>query len=152
MIEIKSNNLTIIFNGLNQHIIGAEEIMDIKQAKKDVLGQERLRMAALLSGDAGALAHLLSDDLIHIHATGAVDDKPTFLHNIANVYKFEALERGDINIHKMGEMILLSGLVKQVVVVLQTGQRHVVEAIVSQLWRHENGAWRQCFFQSSRLQ
>ena len=126
--------------------------MDIEQAKKDVLGQERLRMAALLSGDAGALAHLLSDDLIHIHATGAVDDKPTFLHNIANVYKFEALERGDISIHKLGEMILLSGLVKQVVVVLQTGQRHVVEAIVSQLWRHENGAWRQCFFQSSRLQ
>jgi hypothetical protein len=126
--------------------------MDIKQAEKDVLGQERLRMSALLSGDAGALSHLLSDDLVHIHATGVVDDKSTFLHNITNAYKFETLERGSIDVHMMGEMILLTGFVKQSVVVLQTGQRHLVEAMVSQLWRLENGAWQQCFFQSSRLQ
>jgi hypothetical protein len=144
--------LTIIFNRLKRLVVAVEGIMDIKQAEKDVLGQERLRISALLSGDAGALSHLLSDDLVHIHATGVVDDKPTFLHNIANVYKFEALERGDIDVHMMGEMILLSGFAKQSVVVLQTGQRHLVEAMVSQLWRFENGEWRQCFFQSSRLQ
>lgn len=126
--------------------------MDIRQAEKEVLGRERHRISALLSGDAAALSHLLSDDLIHIHATGVVDDKPTFLHNIAKVYKFEALERSDIDVHMMGEMILLTGFVKQEVVVLETGQRHHVEAMVSQLWRHENDVWRQCFFQSSRLQ
>jgi len=45
----------------------------------EVIAADDARIAALVAGDAEALARLLADDLRYVHSTGSVDSKASFL-------------------------------------------------------------------------
>ena len=54
-----------------------ENVMDVKVSTEESLrNAEEARCRALMAGDAALLADMVTDDLVHIHLTGKVDDKP----------------------------------------------------------------------------
>ncbi len=104
---------------------------------------ESRRCAALVAGDRAALADLVSDDLVHVHGTGAVDGKAGYLQGIGGKYQFHDVERGALNIRDYGDFAVVTGTLRQSFSEIATGQRFVVEGITTQTWMCVDGRWWQ---------
>src|ERR1700760_4002635 len=54
---------------------------------------ERMRLAAMMRADAGAVAACLDDDLIYVHSSGLVDTKASYLSALATgQYVYESID------------------------------------------------------------
>lgn len=104
---------------------------------------ERRRCDALMSGDMKALAALLAEDLVHIHGTGQIEDRRSYLHSVETRLIFHKVERGDLDIRLRGDWALMVGPLEQVVEARGSGKRNRVSAVVSQTWTKSAGGWRQ---------
>lgn len=116
-----------------------------------VLAAERVRAAAVVARDRAALAALLHDDLVYVHATGTrhgkadwlrfVDTGPAFIEVDFRVQQLADLE-GSALLH--GELHLR---------LRRDGETEVVvaQSWASALWlRAADGAWRLRLFHSTR--
>ncbi|RBP11375.1 uncharacterized protein DUF4440 [Roseiarcus fermentans] len=104
---------------------------------------ERRRCKALMDGDVEALGSLLSDDLVHIHLTGKIDDKAGYLSGFKSKFIFKDVERGPLDIRVWDECAVMIGRLTQTIVVRETGERHDIRAVTSQTWRRVEGRWLQ---------
>jgi hypothetical protein len=98
------------------------------------------RYAAMLSGDAGTLDRLLDDRLRHVHSSGHVDDKASWMSNFGRVWHYRSIERRDQTIVPLGDSALVFNTVHievQVAVVLRK-----VDAQALTVWNKSGGAWR----------
>lgn len=107
----------------------------------EVRAAEDRRCAALRAGDAAALAALLSDDLVHIHLNGRVDDRAGYLAGFRDLYTFRAVRRGDLTIRIYGDTAVMTGPLVQSLSVRATGQRIDVTAITTQVWLRTPQGW-----------
>ncbi|MFC7400606.1 nuclear transport factor 2 family protein [Chelatococcus sp. GCM10030263] len=105
--------------------------------------EERRRCAALMAGDAETLAAMLTDDLVHIHLTGKIDDKVGYLEGFRTKYLFRDVERGPLNIRIWGDCAVMVGTLTQKVVVKETGATHDIRAVTTQTWLRIGGRWLQ---------
>lgn len=112
---------------------------------------EARRCAALVAGDAEALASLLTDDLVHIHLTGQVDDKAGYVGGVRGKYSFQGIERGPLTIRLYGDVAVMTGTLSQQLMVKATGTIHNVRAIATQTWLRRNGGWLQNTCHNSAL-
>jgi hypothetical protein len=92
------------------------------------------RCTALMADDAETLTALLADDLVHIHLTGAVDDKAGYLAGVREKYGFADLERGPLTIRLYGEVAVMIGTLSQTVRLKATGETRPVLAMTTQVW------------------
>lgn len=110
---------------------------------------ETRRCQLLLESDIANLADLVTDDLIHIHATGKRDDKQSWLRSIRDDYRFLDVERGQLDVSPFGNGFIAVGDIRQHVELRKTGDRRMLFALTAQIWRHDGTTLRQCFFQST---
>lgn len=68
---------------------------------------ERMRLAAIASGDSQALDVLLADDYVHVHGTGHVDDKAGFIKSI--VERPRESTRGPLTFRFYGDVAIITG-------------------------------------------
>lgn len=111
---------------------------DIKELERIEAG----RCAALVKGDVASVEALLAGDLVHIHLTGQVDDKPGYLSGLREKYTFERVERGALTIRVYGDLAVMIGPLSQRVQVRATGQSVDVRAITTQTWLRTAQGWR----------
>lgn len=104
---------------------------------------ERERCAALMDGDTDALATMLTQDLVHIHLTGKIDDKAGYLAGVRGKYQFRNVERGPLNIRIWGDSAVMVGPLKQQIVVIENGAVHDIRAVTTQTWHRIDGRWQQ---------
>lgn len=77
------------------------------RADEDVLNLERRRCDAINSGDLAALRAVLSDDYLHVHTNGRIDDLESYL-DVVRQYPRHT-QRGAINVRQYGNVAVLVG-------------------------------------------
>lgn len=103
---------------------------------------ERQRQRALIDVDTDALQRLLADDLIHIHSTGMVHDKPGFMEHIKRMGGFVAVERRETNIQIDGNLAIVTGNTMNTVRSRKTGEQVSLDGFSTLLLRRVNGHWQ----------
>jgi ketosteroid isomerase-like protein len=68
---------------------------------------EQSRCAAISSGDVDALGSLLSDDYLHVHMTGRVDDRAGHVAAVAS--RPRRTSRGELTVRTWGDVAVLTG-------------------------------------------
>jgi ketosteroid isomerase-like protein len=107
---------------------------------------EAARCRALVANDLPALAALLSEDLVHVHTTGAVENKAQYLAGVEKRLQFLSAERRDLAVRVYGGIAIATGRLDQAVRVRATGQERRLEAVTTQVWRNVDGRWLICSF------
>jgi ketosteroid isomerase-like protein len=112
---------------------------------------EARRIHALINDDWASLAAMLTDDLVHVHANGKVDDKTAYLSAVANKYKFLKIERSALNTRSFGDTVISVGPLNQSVILRETGADLPMTAIATQLWVRTETGWLLSSFQATRI-
>ncbi|EJN37983.1 hypothetical protein PMI38_02517 [Pseudomonas sp. GM84] len=123
--------------------------MQVEPIREEILRLERERCRALVARDLQALAGLMDDRLVHVHATGKVDDKAQYLEMVAQHIDFLRVERADMNVRVHGDTAIASGHLEQAIVLRESGEKRLMKAYATQVWIRSEGAWRQCAFQAT---
>lgn len=98
---------------------------------------EGRRCAALMAGDAEALAAMLSDDLVHVHLSGKTDGRDGYLDGFRRKYRFHDVVRGPLTIRVFGDAAVMTGPLTQSLDVLETGETMEVRAFTTQVWNRD---------------
>jgi ketosteroid isomerase-like protein len=117
----------------------------------EIRRREDERGQALLNADWAALASLMADDLVHIHATGLVDDKTTYLDGARTKLDYLRFERKSYDVRVHGDIAVATGLLDQQVRIKGPGTVVDVQAATTQVWIKKDSAWVQSSFQATRI-
>lgn len=116
-----------------------------------IIELEAARCRALVANDIDSLRALVDDNLVHIHATGQVDDKHKYLGLVETAIKFSSVERVTLDVQVQGDVAVATGRLQQSIEFRSTGQRREMDVMTTQVWFHRNGVWRQVTFQATDL-
>jgi hypothetical protein len=99
-----------------------------------LLKLEERRCAAIGSADGPALRDTLSDDYMHVHALGYIDDREGFIAGALSNPRI--VERGSIAVRFYGDVAILIGE--------QINRRGdtVMAGVMQQIAAKRDGAWR----------
>lgn len=103
-------------------------------AKDAILDLERRRCEAISAADEAALRAVLSDDYIHVHATGHIDRIDTYLKVVTEHPRHT--ERGEITLRQYGDVAVLVG--DQV----NTRDSQKTAVVVTQVAVRQGDQWR----------
>lgn len=123
--------------------------MQHEAIKQEIRRLEDERCRALVQRDLPALAAMMNDDLVHIHATGKVDDKHQYLEMVSHHIDFLSVERADIDVRVYGDTAIASGRLVQTIVLRESGETRLMKAFATQVWVNGENGWRQCTFQAT---
>ena len=122
----------------------------------DLMAAERRRCAAIVAADVDGLSGLLADELVHVHTTGLIDDKPSYLSGIRDRLEVRSVERGPLRVRRFGDTAVMTGELTNTVRRRVDGPAAawtVLPSFVTQVWvgPHTPGAgWRMASYHSSR--
>lgn len=125
--------------------------MHAEAIREEILRLESERCRALVQRDLQTLAALMDDALVHVHATGKVDDKEQYLEMVARHIDFLCVERSDMRVRVLGDTAIASGRLEQAIVLRESGEERLMKAYTTQVWLRGEGGWRQCAFQATNL-
>ncbi len=112
---------------------------------------EKERGRALVAADWPALAALLADDLVHVHTSGATDDKPAYLDAVSTKLQFLKVERIAYRVRCFGDIAVATGTLAQSVRVKGPGTVLDLRMATTQVWALRDGRWLQNTFQATRI-
>lgn len=116
------------------------------ETRHALLDLEQRRQAALVAVDLPTLADIFADDLIHIHSTGLVHTKEQLLRHIERRRGFIAIERGVLEIRRVGELAIMHGPLTNHMRAADGGAI-VLTGHVTQLLRQTEQGWKFMHFQ-----
>ena len=117
--------------------------------KSEIKSLETERCRALMARDLKAVATLVDDDLVHIHASGRIDTKAEYLAGVKKRFVFRDVARQDLTVRVYSDIAVAIGGLTQTVEIIGTSETRQMKAVVTQVWRHRDGAWRQVSFQAT---
>ncbi|WP_162806795.1 nuclear transport factor 2 family protein [Sphingosinicella terrae] len=118
----------------------------------ELIGLEASRRDALVNDDMNRLGELVSEDLVHVHATGMVHGKADLLDHAGRFLQFLDVRRGPLLVRPLGaDAAVMTGPMTNVV--RRRGQDEEVEvkAFVTQVWARRDGRWQIVSFHAVRL-
>lgn len=123
----------------------ADEAMD----KVKVLDQAR--NLALLSEDSDVLETLLSDDYVHIHAGGRLDDRATWLREVFVDYEFLRVERPALQVRVHGTTAVATGVLEMTVRAKSSGKRQDARLMTTMVWIEKGNRWLLHSYQAGEI-
>ena len=123
--------------------------MRVEAIEREILRLEDERCRALVRRDLQALSALIDDGLVHVHATGKVDDKLQYLEMVAHHIDFLSVVRADMSVRVHGDTAIASGRLEQSIVLRESGEERLMKAYATQVWIRGEGGWLQCAFQAT---
>lgn len=119
-------------------------------ATAELIELERRRGAALVARDAAALDALFPDELVHIHSTGNVMNKPEIMNYVLKVLQFFDVQRSDVKVQLYGDVAVMTG--RMATRMQRVDKPDVVSADswVTQVWVRRAGTWVQTNFHATR--
>jgi hypothetical protein len=114
----------------------------------ELLALEEQRCDAINRQDWDALASMLSDDLVHVHANGLTQDKAVYMEHVSS--RPRRIERRDLVVRLHRETAVMTGKL----VNLMDGQTASIDTPVlaaMQVWVRSGGTWKQAAFQATRI-
>jgi ketosteroid isomerase-like protein len=125
---------------------------DHQEAIAAVLAREAQRREALVSRDIAALENLFTDDLVHVHASGQIDDKPRLIRQVRDgVFRFVDIARGPLHVRLYDRVAVMTGTMTNTLQGKDTSSNVVSQLHVTQVWILTPDGWKQSSFQSTRL-
>jgi ketosteroid isomerase-like protein len=112
---------------------------------------EHQRIQALLSKDWETLSLLLTDDLVHIHANGTVENKAMYMATMSSKFEILSIDRPSLEVRVLGDSAIVTGPLNQRLRLMQSGAIVELQAVATQIWVKRPGGWAQCGFQATRL-
>jgi len=119
-------------------------------AREEILALEQRRCGALLAADVEALAPLLSERLVFMHANALPDDRASLLEKMRGgriVYR--TLSVSEEMVVDLGEVALLHARLSAAVEV--AGQPRRIENRTLSVWAREEGTWRLLAYQPTPI-
>jgi hypothetical protein len=115
----------------------AEDVEDVAGA---IAALEVERYTAMLSGDAEKLERLLDDRLRHVHSSGLVDNKVSYLDGFRRLWRYRSIDRRDQTIIPFGNSALVLNTL-HIEMQVENSPR-VVDARALAVWHKSDGVWR----------
>ncbi len=117
-----------------------------------VLAREAKRREALISRDVAALENLFTDDLVHVHASGQVDNKSRLIDQVRDgVFRFIDIARGPLQVRLYDRVAVMTGTMTNTLQGKDNTPNVVSQLHVTQVWILTPDGWKQSSFQSTRL-
>lgn len=112
----------------------------MENVEAELLELESRRCAAISAGDTGGLRALLTEDYVHVHMTGKVDNREGHLQAIAS--RPRRTERGPLLVRRYGDLAVLTGELTNIMTG-PSGESSETRAYCQQVAvRQADGAWR----------
>lgn len=116
-----------------------------------LIALEERRCVALVSGDLAGIETLLHPQLLYVHSTGVVNNKPELLDFLAHRIRYEAVERQGLAVQRHGDVAWMTGLMRLRGQRMPSAEAVASTAFVSQLWINVAHAWVLRGFQATRV-
>jgi len=118
---------------------------------REVLDAERLRARCVVAGDLDALAPLLHEDLVYVHAPGTRHGKHELLAALAGGPRFLEVTFKVERQFASGDLCVLQGALH--LRLLRAGEENPVQVLshASAVWQRAAPGWQLRSFQSTRV-
>jgi hypothetical protein len=104
---------------------------------EEILRLQQARTEAMLAKDEPALQKFLDDDLIHIHSSGRIDTKASFIDNLMKGKTgYKKISYNNVKVGIYGDSAIISGNA-----VIETIQSNL-DLIFTTVWVKSGGNWR----------
>jgi ketosteroid isomerase-like protein len=131
-------------------LIGATQSMRAEPSVISALRADKARLAAMVAGDADALARLLSDQLRFVHSDGRVESKTDYVKNLmAGDTAYADAKTSELETTQVAADVV-------VVIGVQEMRKRLgptwsdIKLRYLAVWRNESGTWRMVAWQSAR--
>lgn len=118
--------------------------------RAELLALEARRRDALVAGDVVALAALLDDSLLHVHAPGLVHTKAMLLEHVATRRAYIDVTRGELDLRVVGaagDVAVMTGRIVNRLRDPDGGERTLAGVVTQVAVRGDDGGWRFLSFQ-----
>lgn len=117
---------------------------------EEVTVAERERQRALLAKDYDAVERLFADELVYVHASGAIHSKAEYMAYIRDVATYHSVTRDGFNVQLHGDVAVMTG--PQVNEIARKGQEGIARSagFASQVWVKQPGGWQMTLFHTSK--
>ena len=109
------------------------------------------RGRALLAADWGTLERLIAEDLVHIHANGAIEDRSSYFAGLRNKLEFLHFEREKLEVRGHGDLAVATGILKQTIRDKGSNSLFELRLATTQVWRRSAIGWQQMSFQATHI-
>ncbi len=119
----------------------------MKQDISELYAAETARCVALISGNRAELDRLLAPRYEHVHGSGRVESRESFLESVGDL-GIESIEHGDVSVRELGSAALMSGRLTMTKVT-DVGPRALDLQFLA-VWSHEGPGWRLEYWQNTK--
>ena len=124
--------------------------MSVGDTATAVLALEQARLDALDKGDLDAVRALMSERLVHIHATGVLEDRDQYIEGLRALPR--KTRRESILVRMCGDGVaILTGVIVNTLTRPGESAPQDVRLVVTQVAQREDGVWRFVSFHACRL-
>lgn len=116
----------------------------------EVLMSESERIRALLERDYSSLRAMLDESLVHVHATGRLENYASYLAGVSNNLEFLTITRGSLEVRLFAGTAIMTGPIDQHLRIKATGAEMELAAIATQVWVESDGRWKLASFHACR--
>jgi hypothetical protein len=127
-------------------------IMTDLQTAETIRGLEEMRGVALTTRDWDTLEALLGDPLIHIHANGAIEDRPAYMASVRDRLEFLRFERESLDVRCYGNVAIATGILKQTLRLKGATEPFDTRMVTTQVWLGTPSGWMQMSFHATHSQ
>jgi ketosteroid isomerase-like protein len=138
-------------HGVPNHQQQGEKKMKDDQVIAQIEQREAARCAALVNSDWEGLKALITDDVVHIHGNGSIEDKATYVAHISEKLVFLRVERPSLKVRVYGDMAIATGVLDQTVRVKGPETEITQSAATTQVWVMRDDTWLQASFQATKI-
>ena len=109
------------------------------------------RGRALLAADWDTLERLIAEDLVHIHANGAIEDRSSYFAGLRNKLEFLRFERETLEVRGHGDLAVATGILKQTLRDRESNSLFELRLATTQVWWRSAIGWQQMSFQATHI-
>ena len=103
-----------------------------------------------MTADVSLMSDLLTDDLVHVHANGLVENKAAYIASLLSRLQFLKVDRGELTVRRFDNVAVMTGSIDQIVAYRDSGEERRICAVVTQIWLKHGSGWRLASFQATR--
>lgn len=123
-----------------------------KALETELIAMEAERRDALVSDDMARFGRLISDDIVHVHTTGVVQNKAELMHHAGAFLQFIDIQRGPLLVREIApDAAIMTGEMTNVLRRRGHDERIETRAFVTQVWVRRDGQWQLASFQAVKL-
>lgn len=109
------------------------------------------RGRALLAADWGTLYRLIAEDLVHIHANGAIEDRSAYFAGLRDKFEFLRFERETLEVRGDGDLAVATGILKQTLRDKESNDLFELRLATTQVWCRRAIGWQQMSFHATHI-